>query len=254
MSSRHDRHAAEHAPLIAALQAGDLAGADLARADALLASCADCADLFADLGTLRAAVRAMPAPPRRRDFRLTEEDAVRLRPSGWRRLVGWLAAPRSTVRPLAAGLATLGLAGLLVTAIPGLPVSDSPTMLSAPASQEAGEQYRAEMATNGPAATPRAGTLTAPTQPAATAEPGVAAPEVPAAEPSPDGSVAGAGGVNAGGPPSAAVDDAGRNAADASAFRGEQPGPNLVALASIVLLVAGLGLFAARWAARRSEA
>src|SRR5450756_2152990 len=86
--------AVEHAALIAALDAGDLA-------------------------VLRAATAALSAVPRTRDYRLTDADAARLRPSAWGRLVGWLGAPRSTVRPFAGGLAALGIAGLLLSTTPG---------------------------------------------------------------------------------------------------------------------------------------
>jgi hypothetical protein len=259
MSSRPDPHAAEHALVIAAFQAGDLAGADLVHAEDLLADCSDCASLLADLGTLRAAVRTMPVPPRQRDFRLTEEDVARLQPSGWRRVLAWLAAPRSSVRPLATGLATLGLAGLLLTSVPGLQLFGSATMQSAPAYQVTMGPADAEMATAGPGEPATAGALAAPTQPAPSAMPAGGVPEAPAAaasgepEPSPAGAVAGSDEGNLAGPRSATPDKASRNAADA-ALAGEQPGPSLPALASIVLLAAGLGLFAARWAARRARA
>ena len=252
MSSPPDRHAAEHALAIAALQAGDLTGPELARALELRASCPDCSALYVDLGTLRSAVRAMPAPPRRRDFRLTEEDAARLRPTGWRRFVGWLAAPRSSVRPLATGLTTLGLAGLLLATVPGLSLFGSATMLSAPESRDAGWRVDGEMATGAPVETDKTVTLAAPSGPAATAAP-AGAPEAPAAEPVPTGGVAGSGSedyrANQGATPGTPTPNAG----DQGLLAGQQPfGPSLVALASIVLLITGLSLFAARWALRRS--
>ncbi len=111
--------AVEHAALIAALDAGDLAGVERDRAADLVDTCAGCAALLADLAIIRAATATLPAPPRRRDYRLTDADAARLRPSAWRSLIGWLGAPRSTVRPLAGGLAALGIAGLLLTTTPG---------------------------------------------------------------------------------------------------------------------------------------
>jgi hypothetical protein len=111
--------AVEHAALIAALDAGDLAGVERDRAAALVDTCTGCASLLADLAVLRAATATLPAAPRTRDYRLTDADAARLRPSAWGRLVGWLGAPRSTVRPLAGGLAALGIAGLLLSTTPG---------------------------------------------------------------------------------------------------------------------------------------
>jgi hypothetical protein len=109
----------DHAAMIVALDAGDLAGAELDRAETLARSCAGCTALASDLAAIRGAMIALPVPPRLRDYRLTEADAARLQPGGWRRLIGWLAAPRSSVRPFATGLATLGIVGLLVSA--GLP-------------------------------------------------------------------------------------------------------------------------------------
>ena len=244
MSSRPDRHAAEHAPAIAALQAGDLAGPERVRAEALLADCPACAALHADLVTLRAAVRAMPAPPRRRDFRLTDADAARLRPSPWRRLVGWLAAPRSTVRPLATGLATLGIAGLVLTSLPGLgPGVATP----APAYQVTMGPADAGALQGGPESSAKAGAGgqgAAPTA-AATAAEGMMGPaEGPAVAPSAVPAQVDAG--ERGGT------TASRNAAGAPS--GGAAGPNLAAVASVALLAAGLALFGARWAARRAGA
>ena len=112
--------AVEHSALIAGLDAGDLAGVERDRAATLAGTCTGCASLLADLAIIRVAIAALPATPRTRDYRLTDADALRLRPSAWGRLVGWLGAPRSTVRPLAGGLAALGIAGLLLSTTPGL--------------------------------------------------------------------------------------------------------------------------------------
>lgn len=111
--------AAEHAALIVAFDAGDLAGRERDSAATLAGTCPGCASLLADLALLRAATAALPARPRTRDYRLTDADAARLRPTTWESLLRWLAAPRSTVRPLAGGLAALGIAGLLLTTTPG---------------------------------------------------------------------------------------------------------------------------------------
>jgi len=103
--------------LIAALAAGDLTGSERERAIALTRSCAECATLHDDLLALARATAAAPPPIaiRPRDFTLTPADAARLRPAGWRRLVGAVSSWRSVAsRPLGVGLATLGLVGLLV--------------------------------------------------------------------------------------------------------------------------------------------
>lgn len=115
-----DPHA-DHDPLVvAALAAGDASGSDHARAEQLVATCADCAELLTDLQAIQAATAALPAPIRTRDFRLSEEDAARLRPSGWRSILAALRSPRlAFTQPLAVGMATLGLVGLLVASLPG---------------------------------------------------------------------------------------------------------------------------------------
>lgn len=126
----HDTHDLE---LIAGLAAGDLEGPEVARAEALRASCGDCALLASDLQALGAAVRSVgsafegsaldssasdsgsvPAP---RDFRLTVADAARLRRGGGYGS-GLMATSRSWMRGAGIALATFGLVGVLVSAVP----------------------------------------------------------------------------------------------------------------------------------------
>ena len=76
--ARHDRH------LVAALAADDLEPIVRTEAETLVATCRDCAELFADLKVIAAATAALPDVPRTRDFRITAADAARLRPRGWR--------------------------------------------------------------------------------------------------------------------------------------------------------------------------
>jgi len=112
-STSHDRH---DALLVAALAAADLSGTDRDHATALIRTCPDCATLHDDLVAIARATATVPPPiaPRPRDFRLSPDQAARLRP-GWRRLVGTLAGPRFAFsRPLGIGLTTIGLAGLLL--------------------------------------------------------------------------------------------------------------------------------------------
>ncbi|HWP62204.1 MAG TPA: hypothetical protein VNO86_01890 [Candidatus Binatia bacterium] len=114
-------HRAHDPYLTASLLDPDLAAEVRAMAEAQVASCRACAELLADLRAIAAATAELPVPPRRRDFRLTAEDAARLRPRGLRRLVAALAAPRlAALRPLGAAMATLGLAGLLLTGTPAV--------------------------------------------------------------------------------------------------------------------------------------
>ena len=113
-ATSHDRH---DPTLVAALAADDLAGIDRDQAVELTLSCADCALLHDDLRALARATASAPPPfaSHGRDYRLTQDDAARLRPAGWRRLVNALSRPPSGLtRNLGVGLATLGLAGLLI--------------------------------------------------------------------------------------------------------------------------------------------
>ena len=112
-------HATHDPELVAAHLDGRLDPADLDRVDGWLAACGACAVLHDDLQDLVLATRALPTPSRPRDFALSPEDARRARSGGWRRLVAAIGSPRDTVsRPLAVGLTTLGLAGLLVANVP----------------------------------------------------------------------------------------------------------------------------------------
>ena len=108
----HERHDLE---LVVAYAADDLDGSDRADAQALVDGCPDCALLVSDLRAIAAATVTLPTPPRRRDFRLSPEDARRAR--GWsaRRLFDRV----GLVPSLGAGLAAIGLAGLLLASIPG---------------------------------------------------------------------------------------------------------------------------------------
>lgn len=112
-------HEAHDRLLVAALADGDLAPDERDRATALTAACGDCGRLHDDLVSIARATAALPAAVRPRDFRITAEQAARLRPAGWRRLIAAFAAPRlAFTRPLGIGLTTLGLAGLLVSNVP----------------------------------------------------------------------------------------------------------------------------------------
>ncbi len=66
----------------------DLTESERTRAEAAIKSCGPCADLFAELVAVSAAIPTAALPTRPRDFTLTAADAARLRPGGLRR---WLA-------------------------------------------------------------------------------------------------------------------------------------------------------------------
>ncbi|MEO8273984.1 MAG: hypothetical protein ABI620_07950, partial [Chloroflexota bacterium] len=69
---QHPNHPDHDLLLIAADAAGDLAGTDRARAQALIQACESCADLQRDLVSIAAATRTLPAMAAApRDFRLS---------------------------------------------------------------------------------------------------------------------------------------------------------------------------------------
>jgi len=112
-------HSTHDTILVASLADHSLPPSERDAAEALIASCGLCAALHADLIALAAATRSMPTPTRPRDYTLSRQTAARLRPTGWRRWVAAIGTSRDAFsRPLAMGLTTLGLAGLLVTTVP----------------------------------------------------------------------------------------------------------------------------------------
>ena len=108
--------------LIAALAAGDVDGRERSAAERLATDCGECAALLLDLRSIAQATRTLPVRPRPSglDFRLTQDDARRLGARGWRKALQELAGARfGFTRPLAVGLTTLGLVGLLSASLPG---------------------------------------------------------------------------------------------------------------------------------------
>jgi hypothetical protein len=121
-----EQHAQHDPLLVASLAAGDLSGTDRDLATSLVDDCAECRALHDDLISIARATAALPSAARPRDFRLSPEQAARLRPSGWRGLIAAFASPRlALTRQLGVGLTTLGLAGLLFSALPSLPLGMS---------------------------------------------------------------------------------------------------------------------------------
>jgi len=135
-SSDHARH---DLLAVAALADRDATGDEAVRAQAQIDACTECATLHAELVSLATATRQLPDIERPRDFRLRPEDAQRLRPNWVRRLFGSFGTARDGFsRPLAAGLTTLGLAGLMLGILPGTlsfggASSGGPAATSAPA-------------------------------------------------------------------------------------------------------------------------
>ncbi len=127
-------HVAHDALLVAASLDADLTTDERRTVDDWIATCTDCADLRADLLAIAEAHRTLPTPSRPRDLQLTERDAARLRGGRWRDVIGWIGGARDGItRPLATGLTTLGLVGVLVTGGPALLAASGATAGAAPA-------------------------------------------------------------------------------------------------------------------------
>jgi anti-sigma factor RsiW len=262
-------HADHDRMLVASLADHSLTTGERAAAEALVASCDDCAALHADFLALRDATRAMPTPARSRDYRLTAADAARLRRSGWRRFVAVFGSSRDAFsRPLAVGLTTLGLAGLLFASVPSmLPQSGSTSQVPSAAGAAAGNgAARPEAGTDSSAGPVPAASAAAVQAPAA-GIPSAAAPAATAPTPDAFGPLASAG--SSGGPiagdfgikgvapsvgqvPTRASDSAGsEDLSGTSGSIASEAGLPLLVIVSGALLLVGLGLFAIRWSARR---
>ena len=108
-------HAGHDRLLLVAGLDPDASAAEQARRKQQLESCAECRSLVAELALISAAVsNDLPRPARPRDFRLTVQQADRLRGSPLSRLLDRLAAPRfGSLQPLA-GMAMVVGAALIV--------------------------------------------------------------------------------------------------------------------------------------------
>jgi hypothetical protein len=277
LAAAHERH---DRLLVAAYASDDLDGAARTAAAELVAGCSVCADLATDLRTLARATHDLPPARRPRDFFLTPADAERLRPRGLRRLLAAFAAPTLPIRPLAAGLTTLGVAGLLLASLPGIlplggaasspmlnAVGDSvapgePTGAAPPAAPSAAPSAEPEPAAEGEHSrdtsggsddiTPGSGSGGTPS-----GGPDTAGGETPEDGGGTDDGVPGSGGTDDGVPGSGGTDDGVRADSDDDGAQGEllsiadEGAPSVLVVVSGSFLIVGLGLFALRWAGRR---
>lgn len=252
---------ADHDPLaIAAYAAGDATGPELDDALALVAACTDCAALHHDLRAIAAALPDLPAPARNRDFRLTPEQAASLRPAGWRRLLAPFAGPRfAFAGPVGAGLATLGLAGILAAGSFGVPLAaTAPADGGAAAASDAAAVERSNasggaepFAAESPAAVALPAAEAPPSAPAPAVEaPAVEAPVVGApASAAPVGDAQGEVGITQAGPgPTTAVEV---DKMASGVTQETEPVPVVPMLSAIALLI-GVTLVALRYAGRRA--
>jgi hypothetical protein len=247
---------------------GTIPAADLPSIDAQLAACRECADLHADLLALVSANRALRTPTRPRDYQLSQDDATRLAAGG---LAGWLrriGSPRDRLsRPLAIGLTTLGLVGVLVGTAPSLlPFGSASSAGAAPTSAERvlADKAADSLASAAPSA---AGAPAAALPGAATEAPAYAGPSSAPVKVQTDGATPTQrendtqGGDSQGGDsqaaasqPTLAAPPPGSATIEAvtSAPAGDD-GPSAMLVASAVALLAGVGLFGLRRGARRAR-
>lgn len=237
-------HLAHDPVLIAAHLDGTVDARDHERVNDWLDRCASCASLRADLATIAIATRELPTPPRPRDFALSEADAERVRGRRWRRALATFASPGDRFsRPLAVGLTTLGLAGLVLANIPSVAMFGS---------------GGAAMAAPGASSAPQVETTERDTVLGAVPQPAPSPLADGAA--SPDRNAYGAAQV----PPSAAtgatIKGTGASGATDSGLEGalaqplgsaEPDGPSALVIASLTCLLTGFALALLRWGARR---
>jgi anti-sigma factor RsiW len=258
MTEPRSAHAAHDRVRIANLVDRSVSEAERIAGEEQLAACRDCAQLLEDLLALSAATKALPTAARPRDFTLTPADAVRLRVRGWRRLLAWFGSSRDAFsRPLAIGLSTLGLAGLLVATVPGALPGFGGGAAALPAAEDA-----ARNATGGGAANPEflaqaspAPSMASETGPVIAAAPPSAGPsEAPAPAPAESADappeILAEGGES--GPTAGEPEDRGAFDAYLNSFAdGGSAGPSPMVVVAATLLLVGLGLFGLRWTARR---
>lgn len=106
-------HATHDEMLLARLYGGDVDDGEGRRALDLIASCTECANVYADLGSIALATAALPTPPRPRDFTLTQADVARIgRRSFGGAIFDWLGRTRALGGSMvAAGLVGMALVG-----------------------------------------------------------------------------------------------------------------------------------------------
>jgi hypothetical protein len=247
-------HGAHDLHLIAAAADRDADEATRTAAERQLATCDECASLFADLRAITFGLVELPrAIPVTRDFRISAEQASKLRPAGWRRFLDAFSRAPS-LRPIASALTTLGVAGLVLTvALPnaGLALrggSTGGTSASAPEAVSGGPGPSSGQGAQVPALDTggKAGSSSNPSTDYGTGSqsggPGAStAPLVGGGQPgASDGrSSGGAGGGSEAGP--------GQTSRDTQLLPGEDATPSsppfgLLVTGSLVLLVLGVGL------------
>jgi hypothetical protein len=201
--------------------------------DELVPGCPECDALAPDLAAIGAALASLRGgrDSGHRDFRLSPTQAAELRQRGWR---GWLrafTAPRwAFARPLGSALTAIALVGLVASSVPGFALLD--------ASREAIDQ-RSLAGGSGPNASPAG----SPAPPESSLDNAFGAAGTPKVATSAEPLVTDAGVTPA--PVPASVED------PRSATEPRAGSPNLIRLASLVVLLAGAVLLVGPTIARR---
>ena len=253
-------HAAHDPSWMAALASRDpdLSTAERASAEAALASCGSCADLFAELVAVSAAIPSAAIPARPRDFTLTAADAERLRSRGLRRWLAGIGSVRDGVTfPLAMGLTTMGIAGLLFATVPAA-LSGMGGAASGPAPQElstVGAPVPERALASAAAAASAAPTdIAAPAAGAASAAPSAGSADVyefSTIDPDTTGEDSVFSGDGGDGTRATGQRQGANEMSQDASILGDLTGQSVLLLVGATLLIVGLGLFALRWTARR---
>lgn len=249
--STPSEHAGHDQLLMARLAGDDLDASERSTAEALRSACPECRQLHDDLRTLIRATADLPTPRRHRDFRLSPQQAARLRGSWLDRAMERLAAPSlGLLQPLAGAAMALGLTLLVVNALPfsqgsagSLAASPGAARMPVPGAEMGGPSAAAtaEGATRSGDHTDTSASL------------------APLTSPTPYRAVSGAAGVSptpdslAGGEFEGAPADEGDSDAmeqDRERLALETSGPDWL-LIGVLLTIAGLALFLARFLAVR---
>lgn len=112
-----DDHARHDQPLIVAFASGDVTNDEARSARELTASCRRCAALADEIALVsRSISESVGAPRRPRDFRLSEDDATRLRAGPLQRFLRRVGGPGTTMlQPLAGAALAIGLVLVIAT-------------------------------------------------------------------------------------------------------------------------------------------
>jgi hypothetical protein len=116
MNSEHNKH---DRVLVARYAAGDAYASETDDAKRLVDNCHECAALAADIKLISARTSQLPAINRPRDYRISPEQAGKLRGSWFDRLMRGLSNPGfAVVRPLAGAALAIGFALVVIGALP----------------------------------------------------------------------------------------------------------------------------------------